>query len=91
MGTIYLIHFEERLALAGHYLGYTDDLVERLKQHKSGNGARLMEVVTEQGIDWCLARTWKGSRKLERRLKNRHESPRLCPICQQLRAQEQSE
>jgi hypothetical protein len=44
-------------------------------------GARLMEVVTDAKIDWKVARTWNGDRKLERRLKNRHNAPALCPRC----------
>lgn len=81
IGIIYLIHFEAPICHASHYMGYTDDLVKRLEQHRKGNGSRLMQVVAERGIDWCLARTWRGTRKLERKLKNRHEEPRLCPIC----------
>jgi hypothetical protein len=88
MGTVYLIHFERPLGdldnprgQARHYLGYTTDLDARLAAHRSGNGSRLMEVVTQAGIGWELVRTWPGDRGVERRLKNRHNSPRLCPIC----------
>ena len=79
--TVYLIHFDQKLAHAQHYLGSADDLQARLACHRSGNGARLMEVITEQGIPWRLARTWPGNRKLERELKRQKGSPRLCPIC----------
>lgn len=87
MGTVYLIHFEKPLAHARHYLGYTDDLLTRMKQHRKGNGSRLMQVIGEHGIDWILVRTWRGTRKLERQLKNRKNSPQLCPICQALKAE----
>jgi hypothetical protein len=40
-----------------------------------------MEVVKAAGITWHLARTWPGNRDRERAIKNRHESPRLCPEC----------
>jgi len=40
-----------------------------------------MAAVSRASIGWTLARTWKGGRDLERRLKNRHNSPKLCPIC----------
>lgn len=79
--TVYLIHFETKLAHAQHYLGSTDDLEARLACHRQGNGARLMEVVTEQGIAWRLARTWPGGRNQECALKRYKKSPRLCPIC----------
>ncbi len=82
-GIVYLLHFNRPLHHARHYMGWTKNLEERLKAHDNGNGARLMEVITEQGITWQLARTWKGGRDLERRLKRRHEGPRLCPICKQ--------
>jgi len=66
---------------AKHYLGYAEDLAARLERHRAGNGARLMEVVSAAGITWRLARTWPGDRQLERKLKNRKEAPKLCPIC----------
>jgi len=92
MGTVYLIHFERPIGdlhnprgQAQHYLGYTEDLEARLEAHASGNGSRLMEVITEAGISWTVAKTWEGDRSLERRLKNQHNSPRLCPICREVR------
>lgn len=81
-GTIYLIHFDIPYKHARHYLGYTDNLVWRLHQHWIGHGARLLQVTHDAGITWRLARTWEGDRYLERRLKNQHNAPRLCPICQ---------
>lgn len=80
-GMVYLLHFQRRYRHAGHYLGWTANLRERLRAHRSGNGARLLEVITEAGINWTLARTWEGGRDLERRLKAQKNSPRLCPIC----------
>ena len=79
--TVYLLHFDQRLCHAQHYLGSTDNLENRLACHRKGNGARLMAVVTALGITWRLARTWPGDRTLERRLKRRKEGRRLCPIC----------
>jgi predicted GIY-YIG superfamily endonuclease len=91
-GTVYLIHFDRPIGDPGnprgqaqHYLGWTSDLEARLEAHRSGNGSRLMEVIAERGIGWRLARTWHGDRGLERKLKDRHNSPKLCPICQQER------
>ena len=78
---IYLIHFGEAYKRARHYLGSTDNLAERLKAHATGQGARLMEVITAAGISWAVARTWPGDRKLERKLKSRKNAPLLCPLC----------
>jgi hypothetical protein len=79
--TVYLIHFNQRFKHAGHYLGFSTNLDKRITDHLCGMGARLMEVITGAGIEWKVARTWSGDRKLERRLKNRKEAPALCPIC----------
>jgi hypothetical protein len=38
-------------------------------------------VESQAGIGVDLVRTWPGDRSLERRLKRRHNSPRLCPLC----------
>jgi predicted GIY-YIG superfamily endonuclease len=82
---VYLIHFDHKLAHAQHYLGYASKSVEkRLKKHQDGTGARLMQVIGEQGIGWELAKVWPdGDRTFERRLKNRHGANKFCPICKQ--------
>ncbi len=79
---IYLIHFDTPYKHARHYIGYTNDLPSRLEEHRSGHGARLIQVIQQAGITWQLARTWPGDRSTERRIKNRHNAPRLCPICE---------
>jgi len=88
MMTVYLIHFDRPIGdldnprgQAQHYLGFTTDLDARLEAHRTGNGSAIMAAVSRAGVDWTVSRTWKGSRDLERRLKNQHNSPRLCPIC----------
>jgi len=80
-GTVYLTHFDRPYRHAGHYLGWTSDLDSRLAAHRNGTGARLMEVIKEAGIGFQLVRTWKGTRKLERQLKNRGGHARVCPVC----------
>lgn len=85
-GVAYLIHLWQHIGRgvrgqAGHYLGSTERLPERLEAHRRGNGARLMEVAAERGIGWTLARTWPGGRAKERQLKRQHNSPEMCPEC----------
>lgn len=80
-GTVYLIHFDEPYKHARHYLGWARDLAARMKEHRNGRGARLMEVIKDAGITWRVARTWPGTRDLERAIKERHNTPRLCPEC----------
>src|SRR6266498_3788594 len=82
-GTVYLLHFDQRYEHAGHYTGWADDLDQRLAAHQRGAGARLVEVITQAGIGFRLARIWPGaSRARERSLKNSGGASRYCPICQ---------
>lgn len=89
MGTVYLLHYDAPIGDPGnphgyaqHYIGWTDDLETRLDEHAHGAArARLTTAFYQAGISFVLARTWEGDRKLERRLKNRKNAPRLCPIC----------
>ena len=89
--TVYLIHFDQPYTSPNgrktiqHYLGSTKHLKARMDEHKSGRGARLMEVITAAGIPWRVVCTWKGGRQLERQLKRQHNSPRLCKICRATR------
>lgn len=80
---IYLIHLDRPLGHAKHYLGYTEaeTVTARFQRHKSGYGARLLAAANELGIDYSVVRVWEGSKKLERRLKRRKNSPDLCPVC----------
>jgi predicted GIY-YIG superfamily endonuclease len=92
--TVYLLHLNQPLSrgvsakgttlTAGHYIGYTSDLVGRIMDHMEGHGARFTQVCVERGVKWSLARTWDGDRadrRFERYLKNMKNAPRLCPIC----------
>jgi len=80
---VYLLHFDQRYQHAGHYTGWADDLDRRLAAHQRGAGARLVEVITQAGIGFRLARIWPGaSRARERSLKNSGGASRYCPICQ---------
>jgi hypothetical protein len=85
-GTAYLLHFDQRYEHAGHYTGWAEDLDRRLAEHLGGRAARLIEVITQAGIGFRLARTWPGvTRARERQLKRQGGASRYCPICQQER------
>ena len=96
---VYLIHFSEPYPRGNrtpiqHYLGFARDaqtFPRRLEHHRRGTGARLMAAVARAGLTFEVARTWdSGTRTDERKLKNRKNAPRLCPLCQQqLRQQQQ--
>ncbi|MGA2011693.1 MAG: endonuclease [Solirubrobacteraceae bacterium] len=80
-GVVYLIHFDVPYRHARHYTGWTRDLDARLQLHHAGAGARLLQVITDAGIGWTLARTWDGGRTRERQLKRQGGASRRCPIC----------
>jgi predicted GIY-YIG superfamily endonuclease len=89
---VYLIHFDRPYQHARHYLGTTNNLERRLREHAGGTfygGARLMEVIIAAGITWRVAMIWEGGRELEQQLKAWHNGCRLCPICKVERGLEQ--
>jgi hypothetical protein len=81
MGEVYLICFDRPFRHARHYLGWSQMLRQRLWHHRNGTGARLLAAVNAAGIGYRIVRVWKGSRTLERLLKQKKSSPRLCPVC----------
>ncbi len=82
---VYLIHFDQPLAHAQHYIGFCEKqngLESRLEYHRTGRGSKLLKAVSEKGIGFEAVRTWPdGDRNFERSLKNRKNAKRLCPIC----------
>jgi hypothetical protein len=81
-GTVYLLHFERPYAgPSRHYLGWTTDLENRLRQHREGTGSVATRRAFEQGIVFELVRTWLGDRGLERGLKAQGAQTNACPKC----------
>lgn len=83
---VYLLHFSSPYRHARHYVGYAsgeEEFARRLREHRAGSGARLMQVVKEAGITFEVARVWPDAgRDFERYLKTRHKRVRaLCPLC----------
>ena len=80
---VYLIHFEEKLHHAQHYLGFVEkNLKQRIKKHKSNKGAKLLRAINQKGIVWEVVRVWEdGDRTLERKLKNCKKARCFCPVC----------
>jgi predicted GIY-YIG superfamily endonuclease len=82
MGMIYLLHFDPPFHHAKHYLGFAVNSVDkRVERHRQGNGAALTKAAVAAGVKLMLVKTWEGDRALERQLKNRKNTPRLCPVC----------
>jgi hypothetical protein len=70
---------------AGHYWGWTDDLVRRINQHHNPTwtgAGRLVQVALAAGLSfelaWC---EYPATRGRERRLKNQGSAYRRCPLC----------
>jgi hypothetical protein len=70
---------------AGHYWGWTDDLVRRIRQHRNPRwrgAGRLVQVALEAGLTFELAwLEYPATRGRERRLKNQGSAYRRCPLC----------
>lgn len=85
-GVVYLLHFETPYKHARHYLGWStaEGLDRRVATDLGGrcDAPRLMQVIAAAGISARLVRTWPGAtRAEERRLKNKRNTPHLCPVC----------
>ena len=82
MLTLYLIHFEAKYGHAQHYLGISKDVSRRIEEHRAGQGNPLLKAVTLAGIPWCVVRTWTDANRMQEvQLKSRHNTPKLCPVC----------
>lgn len=81
---IYILHFDRPFKHARHYVGYTKrkDVQKRIQEHLTSKGNPLVRAAHAAGITIRLARTMEGDRKLERKIKNSHNTGRICPCCQ---------
>jgi hypothetical protein len=70
---------------AGHYWGWTQDLVRRIAQHRNPTwtgAGRLVQVALAAGLSFELAwLEYPATRGRERRLKNQGSAYRRCPLC----------
>jgi hypothetical protein len=70
---------------AGHYWGWTQDLVRRITQHRNPTwtgAGRLVQVALAAGLSFELAwLEYPATRGRERRLKNQGSAYRRCPLC----------
>lgn len=81
MRYIYLLHFDSPLSHAMHYIGCTDNLVARLRDHAIGHGADITRACREAKIGWRLTRLWYGHFGDEHALKAKKNAKMYCPKC----------
>lgn len=81
-GWLYILHFDEPLAHACHYVGCTTQLRKRLETHAAGHGSRLTRELKARGIHWRLGALYQCNltqmRIYERQIKNTHHAPDYC-------------
>ena len=96
-----MLHFDQALSHAKHYIGSTCDLDRRLSQHrgeKSG-GSKIMRALVHRGIGFSLQRTWHAGEgfaegeglAFEKQLKAMRQPRLLCPECRPLYLQQARE
>jgi predicted GIY-YIG superfamily endonuclease len=82
IGSVYLVHFARPYHGAQHYLGFSTNILQRVKTHRAGRGAPLLAAVTKRGICWRVVRTWKRKDGyFEQALKRGYQLRDLCPMC----------
>jgi hypothetical protein len=80
-GTVYLLHFDRPyMGRMQHYVSFTHDLERGLENHRQGTAGATTKRAFDQGIGFTLARTWPGTAKLKRQIKDRGPV-NYCPIC----------
>jgi hypothetical protein len=82
---VYILHITPRFEGAGHYLGWSDDIMRRVySEHLRGGYAAspLVRAALAAGCEVKLARIFPGKdRHFEKALKDRKNTPKLCPCC----------
>jgi hypothetical protein len=89
-----VLHFRTPLAsgrkASRHYVGWSRHWQYRVKQHRAGDGARIVQVALSRGIVIDLAtvaavvvcggKEYRG-RAAELQIKRGHHIARYCPMC----------
>lgn len=85
---VYILHFSKRYHRARHYVGYTEKPERRLNEHLNGysSGSPLVKAVIAAGIDVTVAAIFsEEGRDFEKKIKRSKNTPKFCPICQELK------
>jgi predicted GIY-YIG superfamily endonuclease len=80
-GRVYLICFERPYKHARHYMGWTArSIEERIAEHMTGKGSRLMAAVVNAGISWEVVKVWEGATLRDELRWKSGSAGRKCPI-----------
>lgn len=80
--TLYIVHLSRKIAdHAQHYMGSTENLQARLKDHMAGRGSAMLAWARAEGISFALTYAAAGSRNDERYIKDNRKLAELCSIC----------
>lgn len=82
---VYVVRLRRPLCHARHYVGWTCDLPNRVRQHLTGQGSALLNAANAYGIRWDVVHvitcpTWKAAQELERHIKRSGHVTRWCPV-----------
>lgn len=78
VGTVYILEFAQPIRHAKYYIGWTSrDPETRLNEHLRGRGCPLVYHAGQRGAVRIVALVPEVTREVERRLKNRKNTPRL--------------
>jgi len=86
---VYVIHFNQPYRHAKHYTGIAKNIKSRMREHASGNGARLLQVLKENNIGFKYSiikefPDFSSAHTYEKYLKTKIKKPqRYCPICKE--------
>lgn len=83
---VYVLHTESKLAgHAQHYVGATENLLRRLIEHATGQGACITRAFALEGIEWRVASVYVMSHRCqfmaERRVKRQKQYMPFCGVC----------
>jgi predicted GIY-YIG superfamily endonuclease len=77
----YLLHFDGSVHGAQHYLGWSVNIVRRVRLHLGGRGARLVRQALKAGLAIELVRVWPAMSLHEERVLKKRAPKRYCPRC----------
>lgn len=84
LGTVYLLHFARPLKGIQHYVGWTENLPRRIRQHSTGEGSITTRLFANARIPFAVACLWHDAPlSFESAMisRVRHTAEEYCPIC----------